>query len=81
MPENMFDLKYSGGWLMEECQVFTILQDDEYSSCIICQHTTRSILRFCITEQACAAFYILRTSLEDLGAATCKLVNFVDHKV
>ena len=21
------------------------------------------------------------TSLEDLGAATCKLVNFVDHKV
>ena len=23
----------------------------------------------------------MTTSLEDLGAATCKLVNFVDHKV
>ena len=23
----------------------------------------------------------LKTSLKDLGAATCKLVNFVDHKV
>ena len=24
---------------------------------------------------------LILTSLEDLGAATCKLVNFVDHKV
>ena len=45
---------------------YNTTQDDEYSSCIICQHTTRSILRFCITEQACAAFYILTTSLENL---------------
>ena len=25
--------------------------------------------------------WCILTSLEDLGAATCKLVNFVDHKV
>ena len=30
-----------------------------------------------VQEQAASQ----RTSLEDLGAATCKLVNFVDHKI
>ena len=37
-------------------------------------HDDVTIYRRCI-------IVYLSTSLEDLGAATCKLVNFVDHKV
>ena len=34
-----------------------------------------------IKSHPCPSQHSFKTSLEDLGAATCKLVNFVDYKV
>ena len=47
-----------------------------YKTCLKNTNFKSEIVTICCTFK-----YFISKSLEDLGAATCKLLNFVDHKV